>query len=486
MGNACSIIYSSDQNLCKQCLRDELNIGATYYARDANGEVMAVYKSDLAAEGCTTPLPSWPLSLVHWNLYGSGGQGRLGTRIPNEPLLYSEQDVTTNTYARKIGETRYELKDHLGNVRVVVSDVKEPDAQNPGHFLANVLSVNDYYPFGMLKPTRFAAAEYRYGFNGMEQDGELKGIGNSYDYGARFYDPRVARWLSLDPMFMKYESLSGYHFGYNNPIVTIDPNGKENVVVAGKDQSNKSTDNFIQSAFLQIDKFKDAQPDEKTTLVLFESENTEEYNDRVRTEVTKKYGDNIEVITFSTDDELTNYMNSKNINDSKVSKERKEDKITDLVIFGHGFKGSYEPNFGGELYEDNLSSSWGIDDVKNLSNKAFENAEIIFYTCNAATEISETSLTKETAISTQSIVTGWRGKTSYENIFDTQMSSIGRLFYRISSILHTSRSGTLNPLPPMEQKKTIESSDRLPEGSSDSQKERIYPSSKTQSVQGGK
>jgi len=41
---------------------------------------------------------------------------------------------------------------------------------------------------------------YRYGFNGMEEDNEIKNIkGSSLDFGARMYDSRLGRWLSLDP-----------------------------------------------------------------------------------------------------------------------------------------------------------------------------------------------------------------------------------------------------------------------------------------------
>src|SRR5690554_242651 len=67
---------------------------------------------------------------------------------------------------------------------------------------------------------------YRYGFNSMEKDDNIKGEGNSYNFGARIYDPRVGRWLSRDPLEAKYTSWSPYHFGYNNPIITIDPNGE--------------------------------------------------------------------------------------------------------------------------------------------------------------------------------------------------------------------------------------------------------------------
>lgn len=36
-----------------------------------------------------------------------------------------------------------------------------------------------------------------YGFNRRERDDEVKGAANSLDFGARIYDPRVGRWLSL-------------------------------------------------------------------------------------------------------------------------------------------------------------------------------------------------------------------------------------------------------------------------------------------------
>ena len=48
---------------------------------------------------------------------------------------------------------------------------------------------------------------------------------NWYDYGARFYDPELARWHSVDPMAESYYSQSPYHFSGNNPIRLLDLNG---------------------------------------------------------------------------------------------------------------------------------------------------------------------------------------------------------------------------------------------------------------------
>ena len=70
----------------------------------------------------------------------------------------------------------------------------------------------------------------RYGFNGQEKDDEIKGSGNSYDFGSRIYDPRLGKWLSLDPMQSKFPSLSPYHAFGNSPIWMVDPDGKENTI----------------------------------------------------------------------------------------------------------------------------------------------------------------------------------------------------------------------------------------------------------------
>ena len=83
----------------------------------------------------------------------------------------------------------------------------------------------------MLEPGRqFAAGNasgYRYGFNGKEQDGDIDGTGVDYDYGARIYDARVGRWLSIDPLQKKNSNLSPYQYTANNPIDAIDPNGED-------------------------------------------------------------------------------------------------------------------------------------------------------------------------------------------------------------------------------------------------------------------
>jgi RHS repeat-associated protein len=61
----------------------------------------------------------------------------------------------------------------------------------------------------------------------MEKDDEVKGQGNSYDFGARIMDPRVGRWLSRDAHFDKYPYFSPYIGMGGNPISFSDPDGKD-------------------------------------------------------------------------------------------------------------------------------------------------------------------------------------------------------------------------------------------------------------------
>jgi len=74
-----------------------------------------------------------------------------------------------------------------------------------------------------------AGTGYRYGFNGKENDNEVKGEGNQQDYGMRIYDPRVGRFLSVDPLTDEYPELTPYQFSSNTPISAIDLDGMESV-----------------------------------------------------------------------------------------------------------------------------------------------------------------------------------------------------------------------------------------------------------------
>ena len=162
------------------------------------------------------------LQLVEHAIYGSS---RLGLNTTIVDLSDGAED-NDPVVALDYGTRQYELSDHLGNVSVVLSGIRLPNTGNT-NFTADVLSANEYYPFGMVMPNRtFSSESYRYGFNGMEKDEEFTNSTSHYDFGARIYDGRIGRWLALDPLMERYPNTSPYVFAANNPIILIDPDGR--------------------------------------------------------------------------------------------------------------------------------------------------------------------------------------------------------------------------------------------------------------------
>ncbi len=153
------------------------------------------------------------------------------------------------------GKKLFELTNHLGNVMATVTDTKIPVAVAGviSYFKANVVSASEYAPFGMQLPNRTATAGtgYRYGFNGKEMDNETYGQGNEYDYGFRIYNPRIGKFLSVDPLTKKYPMLTPYQFASNSPISGIDLDGLEYYYAADGNLVAKSRDNNTQVRVIQ-------------------------------------------------------------------------------------------------------------------------------------------------------------------------------------------------------------------------------------------
>jgi RHS repeat-associated protein len=108
---------------------------------------------------------------------------------------------------------------------------------------------------------------YRYGFNGKENDNEVKGSGNQQDYGMRIYDPRLGRFLSVDPLTKEYPELTPFQFASNTPIQAIDLDGLEakNLMdgttilfpTQAKLKTLKSSDYTLWKDMLQFEKSKE-------------------------------------------------------------------------------------------------------------------------------------------------------------------------------------------------------------------------------------
>jgi len=86
-----------------------------------------------------------------------------------------------------------------------------------------------YVPFGELFIEERTTWNTPYKFSGKELDEET---GYSY-YGARYYDPNISIWLSVDPLSDEYPGHSPYNYTLNNPVRFIDPDGRTIVDVNG-------------------------------------------------------------------------------------------------------------------------------------------------------------------------------------------------------------------------------------------------------------
>jgi RHS repeat-associated protein len=196
----------------------------TAYVRDASGNVLSVY---------TRPAGQSPIVQSETHLYGSSRLGIASRHLAADTTIVlsggfglGQKSIFTR------GEKFFELSNHLGNVLATIADRRIPvDANSDGiieSYKADVVSASDYYPFGMQMPGRkFSSELYRYGFNGKENDNEVKGEGNQQDYGMRIYDGRLGRFLSVDPLTHSYPWYTPYQFAGNQPIVAIDLDGME-------------------------------------------------------------------------------------------------------------------------------------------------------------------------------------------------------------------------------------------------------------------
>ena len=136
------------------------------------------------------------------------------------------------------------IKDHLGNIRVAYGN----DGVKDG-----IRQVNAYYPFGMNMKELSANSsstlhrnEYQY--NGKMFQDEL-GL-DWYDYGARFYDPVIGRWHSVDPKAADAPAWSPYRAFFCNPIRYSDPDGRWEWDATGNLVAQKGDQSYSLAKFL--------------------------------------------------------------------------------------------------------------------------------------------------------------------------------------------------------------------------------------------
>ena len=123
--------------------------------------------------------------------------------------------------------------DHLGSSSLITT---------LGGSLAQHL---EYLPFGEVLVDERATPTTRstpYKFNAKELDEET----GLYYYSARYMDPRLSLWLSVDPLAEKYPGVGSYVYCYNNPVKFVDPDGREVLIFLDKNKEEDKT--IIQGA----------------------------------------------------------------------------------------------------------------------------------------------------------------------------------------------------------------------------------------------
>ncbi len=119
----------------------------------------------------------------------------------------------------------YQYKDHLGNIRLSYKDTDS----NGIIATSEIIEENNYYPFGLKHKgynTAINGTHHKYMFGNKEFDESFQTL-NTYDFGARNYDPALGRWMNVDPLASKYYNISPYTYVANSPLIFIDPDGKK-------------------------------------------------------------------------------------------------------------------------------------------------------------------------------------------------------------------------------------------------------------------
>jgi RHS repeat-associated protein len=103
--------------------------------------------------------------------------------------------------------------DHLGSTRLLELGTQQSDMRR------------DYYPFGEAV-TSSGDEESLYQFTGKEKDSNT----GLFYFGARYYDPGIGRFISVDPLADENDAWSPYSYSKDNPINRIDPDGRNDLL----------------------------------------------------------------------------------------------------------------------------------------------------------------------------------------------------------------------------------------------------------------
>lgn len=246
--------------------KDKLSETTHLYYYDASGERIMKIKAAAAKLYQNSDLKSSELLLRDYTVYPSAfitqsdlkttkhyyaGSKRIASRIEMKPAteprlaldseLKLKQETDLEAIAKKLGcdKFKYEFSQYDAEsedtedtaLRADVSSIffYHPDHLGTSTVVSNASgTLHQYFfnlPFGetMIEGCTNSTYQLNYKFNAKELDAES----GMYYYGARYYDPRISVWMSVDPIFQKNPKLSPFVYCSNHPMNKIDPDGRD-------------------------------------------------------------------------------------------------------------------------------------------------------------------------------------------------------------------------------------------------------------------
>lgn len=225
-----------------------------YYLRDASGKEVGVL--------------SFTDKLWTWYIFGDNRFAKSKPHMYLQPGFKGVStskapkfDEWTTHYNAKLDNLSFYVFDHLGNTRlnynVLVENCTKVNNIPQARIKYTLNYAGDYFPYGKVLREFSSTPKEKYITTHHERDQET-----GLDYrGARVYDTDIARFLSLDPLAVKYPTVSDYMYVLGNPVILVDPDGQK-VIYSGKGARRavrraKRRDPQFKAAFKALKRDKD-------------------------------------------------------------------------------------------------------------------------------------------------------------------------------------------------------------------------------------
>jgi RHS repeat-associated protein len=235
-----------------------------------------------------------------------------------------------------------------------------------------------------------ASGENKYAYNGKEWNDDF-GLGMN-DYGARYYDPAMARFTTADPLAEMYSGMSAYHYVMNNPIKFVDPTGMASEAYSfGSQSSEKNSDEIMQE---QRQKLEDSKKDDvavsftgqeaKDALSVFKGEKTNVLvnveQKGIREQTTSGYYSSTAWAVFAVSSLSTA---------AKALSAFGDNTLDNLVIGAHGADNKIDPtpdnntvNSKGNTVSPDYVNAGSSGSVKGMMNKVKPGGNVVFAVCD--------------------------------------------------------------------------------------------------------